>query len=527
MQKLLRILQLFEKRHRLEFGLLLSVSALISAAEAFLQPYLIKLIFDEAVGARDIGYLLQLAGYYLAGGVGVILLGYGADLWERSLQNRVVRTVTTDLLATYYRQDYRTVLREGEGYFVSRIYRDAFEGLSPSLPVIRGMANSVVMMVVFLGMLFYLSWQGALFLIAAMPAVAYVSRVFGKKIEKVTEYEREQEGAVLSVLNRCLAAFKVAKIEPIREKALDTYQRGVQKFLGTVYRNFKLAAGYRTVTSLSMVGADFLAVVVGAAMVIRGALSFGGYIAFVNVFWRAVSTVMGFFRPLADMYRLGEIADRIQTFLATAAPEYFTPGDRVVLRDVSFAYSGEPVLKGASLEVRPGEKVMIVGRNGTGKTTLANILAGYLAPNGGEVVLPRNRSCVTVPVEFPPLKVRDLPVRKELLKAFALEGIEDELAENLSAGQKQKLAVALALSQEAELYVFDEPLTNVDAASMDIVIETIMEVTKGKTVVVIMHGGERYYPLFDRVLTLEAGKIVALPQDRLYLNESFGTRTQP
>jgi len=77
---------------------------------------------------------LQLAGCYLAGGVGVIVLGYGADLWERSLQTRVVRTVTTDLLTTYYRQDYRTVLREGEGYFVGRIYRDAFEGLSPSIP---------------------------------------------------------------------------------------------------------------------------------------------------------------------------------------------------------------------------------------------------------------------------------------------------------------------------------------------------------------------------------------------------------
>jgi len=128
----------------------------------------------------------------------------------------------------------------------------------------------VMMMVVFLGMLFYLSWHGALFLIAAMPVVAYVSRVFGKRIEKVTEHEREDEGAVLSVLNRCLAAFKAARIGAMRAKALDTCGRGVEKFLGTVHCNFKLAAGYGTVTSLGMVGADFLAVVVGAAMVIRG-----------------------------------------------------------------------------------------------------------------------------------------------------------------------------------------------------------------------------------------------------------------
>ncbi len=105
--------------------------------------------------------------------------------------------------------------------------------------------------------------------------------------------------------------------------------------------------------------------------------------------------------------------------------------------------------------------------------------------------------------------MRDLPVRRELLKAFSLERIEDELAENLSAGQKQKPAIALALSQAAELYVFDEPLTNVDAASMDLVMEKIMEVTRGKTVVTIMHGGEKYHHLFDRVVTRDGGRITA------------------
>jgi len=260
----------------------------------------------------------------------------------------------------------------------------------------------VMMMVVFLGMLFYLSWHGALFLIAAMPVVAYVSRVFGKRIEKVTEHEREDEGAVLSVLNRCLAAFKAARIGAMRAKALDTCGRGVEKFLGTVLLQLQACRRVRNGDEPGH----------GRSRLPRGSggrgdgdprgLSFGGYIAFLNVFLRAVSTVMGFFRPLADLYRLGETADPIQTFLATAAPEYFTPGDRVALRDVSFAYSGEPVLDRASLEVRPGEKVMIVGRNGTGKTTLANILAGYLAPNGGKVMLPGRRSCVTIPIEFSP-----------------------------------------------------------------------------------------------------------------------------
>jgi ABC-type multidrug transport system fused ATPase/permease subunit len=114
--------------HRAEYVLLLSLSALISAMEAFLHPYLIKKIFDEAVSVRGIGYLLQLAGFYLGLGVTLNVLGYGISLWERSLQNKVVKSLTTKLLLMYYQKDYRIVLANGEGYFVGRIYRDAFEG---------------------------------------------------------------------------------------------------------------------------------------------------------------------------------------------------------------------------------------------------------------------------------------------------------------------------------------------------------------------------------------------------------------
>ncbi|HAZ30317.1 TPA: ABC transporter ATP-binding protein, partial [Candidatus Acetothermia bacterium] len=177
--------------------------------------------------------------------------------------------------------------------------------------------------------------------------------------------------------------------------------------------------------------------------------------------------------------------------------------------EVTFSYNGEPVLKKVNLASRHGERLLVVGPNGSGKTTLANILAGYLAPDEGEVVLPARRSCVTIPVEFPPLKVRELPIEKDLLRAFSLEGFEEELADNLSAGQRQKLAIALSLSQDAELCVFDEPLSNVDVMSSDTVMAKIMELTRGKTAVVIMHGGQEYHHLFDRVLTLDGGQITA------------------
>jgi ATP-binding cassette subfamily B protein len=81
---------------------------------------------------------------------------------------------------------------------------------------------------------------------------------------------------------------------------------------------------------------------------------------------------------------------------------------------------------------------------------------------------------------------------------------QSALADELSAGQQQKLALALALSHNADLYVMDEPLASLDNESRQAAIELILQVTAGKGVILIMHGCQEYYKLFDRVVELDS-----------------------
>jgi ATP-binding cassette subfamily B protein len=149
--------------------------------------------------------------------------------------------------------------------------------------------------------------------------------------------------------------------------------------------------------------------------------------------------------------------------------------------------------------------VILVGANGSGKTTLANILSGHFAPSEGEVMLPERISSVTLPVIFPPLTLRELVPNLELLSKLGLGGVPpDALADELSAGQQQKVALALALSRSADLYVVDEPLASLDNESRQAAMELILEMTAGKGVILIMHGYQEYYKLFDRVIELES-----------------------
>jgi ATP-binding cassette subfamily B protein len=214
---------------------------------------------------------------------------------------------------------------------------------------------------------------------------------------------------------------------------------------------------------------------------------------------------MQLFNRLTDFHAFGVITRRIAASLAFSMPTYYRKGRSLSLDNVEFSYGTTPILKDFSLQLSPGEKVVIVGPNGSGKTTLAYILSGYLAPFGGDVVLPEKISSVTLPILFPPLKVKELVTDVQLLSAFRLQKqtVLDAFADELSAGQQQKLAIALALSEEADLYVIDEPLANLDTESRDTVFNLILERTKGKTLILVMHGADEYLKYFDRVIHLD------------------------
>jgi len=244
---------------------------------------------------------------------------------------------------------------------------------------------------------------------------------------------------------------------------------------------------------------------VGALFVLKGALTFGAYLAFVNSFWTAVTTLMQLFKQAPDFHNLIAIVRRIASFLSPPVEAYYRKGFSPSVSNLTFSYSGPPVLKGFSLQLSPRERIVIVGSNGSGKTTLANILSGNLAPCQGEVILPERISSVTLPIVFPPMRVKDLVKDTHMLSAFSLgdQAVLEAFADELSAGQQQKLAILLALSQEADLYIIDEPLSNLDQESRDAAMTFILEKTKDKTLILVMHGSEEYHRLFDRVIKID------------------------
>jgi ATP-binding cassette subfamily B protein len=288
-------------------------------------------------------------------------------------------------------------------------------------------------------------------------------------------------------------------------ETLGTFSKSMDYVLDSGYKKFRVIRLLQGASDLTMVISDVCSIFVGALFVFRNQMTLGSFIAFMNAFWRSATTLIDIFRQSAELHSHSATINRLVAFMKeqASAPAHKT-GTAVCATGISYGYASDRIISNFSMRIEPGKSALIVGQNGSGKTTLANILAGYLAPSEGQLELPARISAVTLPIQFPPAKVGDLPAHRELLGLFGIDepGILDAFPDQLSAGQQQKLSLALALSTDADLYILDEPLANLDVTTRSIAVKEIRRRTHGKILVMIMHGAEEYASMFDQVHTL-------------------------
>ncbi|MCP5470075.1 MAG: metal ABC transporter ATP-binding protein [Chlamydiales bacterium] len=227
--------------------------------------------------------------------------------------------------------------------------------------------------------------------------------------------------------------------------------------------------------------------------------------------------------------------------------------------DLSVFYEKTPVLLHLSLRVKGGELVAIVGPNGAGKSTLLRAILGVIKSESGKVRLfgkplgkVRNRiayvpQCESVDWDFP-ITVFDLVLmgcygrsrfrlwasreeKKVAWKALEKVGMAPfakRQISQLSCGQRQRVFLARALVQEADLYFLDEPFAGIDAASSKAVLNTLQELRdSGKTLLVVHHDLDSVSRDFDSVILLNRQLIAYGPTPSTFtqplIDETYAT----
>ena len=217
----------------------------------------------------------------------------------------------------------------------------------------------------------------------------------------------------------------------------------------------------------------------------------------------------------------------------------------VVLDNLTFRYpGGKAGIFDLSLTIAPGELAVCIGPSGCGKTTLLKLIAGFLRPDNGRVMLGdadvtaapvRDRQCGIVFQSyalFPhmtvlenisyPLRVRDVPAGarrrrgEELLALVGLQGMGPRLPAQLSGGQQQRVALARALAFEPRALLLDEPLSALDAATRVTMREELRRIQKSQNIaaLLITHDQDEALSLADRVAVLRDGRLVQYAEPR-------------
>jgi iron complex transport system ATP-binding protein len=218
------------------------------------------------------------------------------------------------------------------------------------------------------------------------------------------------------------------------------------------------------------------------------------------------------------------------------------------VHDLHFRYSknSNPVLNGASLELKQGEIGILLGKNGSGKTTLFKNILGVEKPNGGEIhfegenLLKMNRrerarriAYVPQHIHFGDLSVLDSVLMgrisyfgmkasmedyvavEKILEDMGLTEFASRSAEALSGGEKQKIAIARAMAQEPKLMVFDEPTGNLDIANEQLIMQEAKKLAREKNISILsslhdlnqaLYFGDKFFFLKNGVVKYAGGR---------------------
>jgi len=209
----------------------------------------------------------------------------------------------------------------------------------------------------------------------------------------------------------------------------------------------------------------------------------------------------------------------------------------LLLKSVHKRYGAQEVLKDINLEVQDGEFIIFVGPSGCGKSTLLRSIAGLEDVSSGQVLINGEDVTVTPPSKrgiamvfqsyalYPHLSVKDnmglglkqagapkAEIETRVSKASAMLSLDPYLTRRpaeMSGGQRQRVAIGRALVREPELFLFDEPLSNLDAALR---VQTRLEIAKlhrelKATMIYVTHDQVEAMTLADRIVVLNAGRI--------------------
>ena len=440
--------------------------------------------------------------------------------------------------------------RNTTGRISSKFVNEATMALSGAAQSFIVLVRDSIQVVALLSVLFWHDWQLTLVTFVIIPGLALTLRTISRRIRKIVRESQETLGKMISRVQETYEAERLVKVSNTYDFEEKRFAEVNEHIFKLTLKNIKMTAVTTPVTQmLTMVA---IACVVGMALyeAQKGLLTIGEFITFLSALLlmkapiQHLSGLNGTFASISVAAK--SIFDTIDAEREKDdGPDLLIQpgGGTVTFENVTVVYPGKdvPTLKSFSLEIKQGERVALVGQSGSGKTTLVNLIARFLEPSEGRILidgqdiskvshrsLRRQMAFVTQDVvlfdstlkdnltyglgnvtECDIQKALEVASLTELVQALP-EGVETRVGEGgnmLSGGQKQRVSIARAFLKNAPILIMDEATSALDSKTEQQVVEAMNRLREGRTCITVAH---RLGSVMEanRVFVMSAGKVI-------------------
>lgn len=535
-------------------GLLLTLCGI---ALNLLKPWPLKIIVDDILPRNPNAYFgtsLKLIPLLCLALVVIQLLWGLTNLASNYIFVKVglqaLLKVRTDLYA--YLQSlslkYHDTRRSSDSSF-----RVAYDSQSIQTIYNKGFTNifgSIITLVGILCVIIQIDWRLTLISLAVVPAIVAAMYFFARRIRRESTSIQEKDSALLAQTQEGLSAVRVVHAFGREDWEVHQFHMQAQQSL---HANLRLTLTYvysaLVISTLTVIGTSAL-YYLGTFHVLAGTLTLGSMLmfsAYLIMLYQPLesltSTAWAMEGATAGAKRCFEVLDRQDDVVdAPNAREITGTEGAIAFQNVSFGYAADrPVLHNIDLSIAPSQILALVGGTGAGKSTLLSLVPRFYDPNAGSVTLDgcdlkqitkkslRGRIAIVLQdtllfsttvrenIAYGRPDATDAEIREAAHRARADEFINKlpgryespvgERGGHLSVGQRQRIGIARAFLKNAPILLLDEPTSALDPATEAAIMETIKELMRGRTTLIVTHRLATIHGV-DRIVVLENGRIV-------------------
>jgi ATP-binding cassette subfamily B protein/subfamily B ATP-binding cassette protein MsbA len=489
------------------------------------------------------------------------------EFWQEYLVGVVVARTILDLRNKFYRaavhQDLRQIQEGGSAELMSRFTND-MEAIANGMKILFGkVVAEPLKAIACLVIAFCISWQLTLLFVLIVPVAIAIMTTASRKMKKASRRVLEKMGSLYKILQETFQGLRVVKAFTMEPYERRRFHDAAREYADRSIKVTRIDALSSPLVELTGVIAILLAVLAGAYLVISGQKRvLGIQLTSTPLELSALLTLYAQLVGMADPIRkLSSVYTKLQSS-AAACDRVFAAMDRIPqvqpnpdgprldrhckeieFQKVCFSYTPDrPVLSNVNLRVRAGETIAIVGANGTGKTTLLNLLPRFFDPDFGAILvdgvdirkanLRSLRKQIALVSQDPILfddsiatnirygnrnatqeQVEDA-ARKASAHDFILAkgGYEvrvGDLGSSLSGGEKQRIALARAILRDPSILILDEFSSAIDPVSDRLIHQAVQDFKQGRTTFFITHKMHTVQ-MADRIVVLDNHAVAAI-----------------